>query len=159
MKSIKPSYLRNVIFGAEDSLVSTVGVLFGVSTALPNYETIVLTGFVVIAVEALSMGAGAYLSEIETEETLKTKNDTPVIDGLLMFVSYFFAGFIPLAPYVFFEIGYARLLSVALTIFSLFILGYIPQKSLKAAIRMAVVASLAVLIGFLIGNISPVNAI
>ena len=159
MQKLKPSYFRNIIFGAEDSLVSTVGVLFGVATALNSKEAIIMTGLVVIAVEALSMGAGAYLSEAETQEVHKSKEGIPVIDGLLMFGSYFLAGFIPLAPYIFVEATSARYLSVVFTMISLFVLGYIPQKSVKAAVRMGVVAGIAVLIGFIIASVFKVGVV
>ncbi len=61
-------YLRNFVFGVEDSLVSTVGLLSGVAAAGVETKTIVLTGVVLIIVEALSMAVGSYLSEYSVEE-------------------------------------------------------------------------------------------
>ncbi|KKS14240.1 MAG: hypothetical protein UU72_C0051G0009 [candidate division WWE3 bacterium GW2011_GWB1_41_6] len=56
-KVFTPEYFRNLLFGAEDSLVSTVGVLFGVaSSSAYTQQQILVTGLIVIAVEALSMG-------------------------------------------------------------------------------------------------------
>jgi VIT1/CCC1 family predicted Fe2+/Mn2+ transporter len=51
----KTIYLRNFIFGVEDSLVSTVGLLSGVAVAGVASRTILLTGVVLIFVEAFSM--------------------------------------------------------------------------------------------------------
>ena len=153
----KSSYVRNMIFGAEDSLVSTVGVVFGIATANPAKGLIVLSGLLVIAVEALSMGAGAYLSEISEQELDENKeNDKiiPIIDGLVMFLSYFFAGFIPLSPYFFLEPNTAKYISILFSVAALFFLGYLPTRRIKSAVRMAVVAGLAILLGFLIATLS-----
>ena len=44
---MNPTYLRSFIFGVEDSLVSTVGLLSGVAIANASRDTILLTGTVV----------------------------------------------------------------------------------------------------------------
>ena len=62
------SYFRNFIFGVEDSLVSTVGLLSGIAIADVPGHTIFLTGVVLIFVEAFSMAAGTFLSEYSAEE-------------------------------------------------------------------------------------------
>jgi VIT1/CCC1 family predicted Fe2+/Mn2+ transporter len=156
--SINPDYFRNIIFGAEDSLVSTVGVLFGVAAVTANKNLVVVTGLIVIAVEALSMGAGSFLSEESTHAMDKKHKhtDLPWVDGLIMFASYFSFGFIPLAPYIFMQVDLARYASLAVTLVTLFILGYFPTKSFKAALRMATVAGLAALIGFAIASAAQV---
>ena len=152
---IKPSYFRNLIFGSEDSLVSTVGVLFGVATATQDKKFVVLTGLVVVAVEALSMGAGSFLSETSTQEVAKGSNeDIPILDGLIMFLAYLLSGFIPLAPYIALEVDIAKYVSIALSIIALFILGYIPAKRTESGFRMAFVAGMAILIGFIIAHLT-----
>ena len=61
VKKLKTAlYLRNFIFGVEDSLVSTVGLLSGVAVANVDQATIFLTGMVLIFVEAFSMGVGSF---------------------------------------------------------------------------------------------------
>ena len=61
------SYLRNFVFGVEDSLVSTVGLLSGIAIAGMNRESIFATGVVLIFVEAVSMAAGSFLAETSAE--------------------------------------------------------------------------------------------
>lgn len=156
MKKIKlhPDYLRNLIFGAEDSLVSTVGVMFGVASANTNQLLVLMTGLVVISVEALSMGAGSFLSEETTIETEHLDNGSnPIISGILMFIAYFLAGTIPLAPYLLMPVETAKYVSVLGSLVSLFILGYIPAKRVKSAVRMVIVAGCAIFVGFVIGEI------
>ncbi|MBT3539356.1 hypothetical protein HOF40_01225 [Candidatus Parcubacteria bacterium] len=54
--------LREVVFGVEDGMVSTLGAITGIATATGNYFIVVLSGVVVISVESISMGVGSYLS-------------------------------------------------------------------------------------------------
>lgn len=54
--------IRDLVFGVEDSLVSTLGVITGIAGGTENRFAVVLAGVVVIIVEALSMAAGSYLS-------------------------------------------------------------------------------------------------
>ena len=61
-------FMRNFVFGAEDSLVSTVGLLAGVATAGVLQKEIIISGVVLIFVEAFSMSVGSFLSERTTEE-------------------------------------------------------------------------------------------
>jgi len=65
---VKRNLFRNFIFGVEDSLVSTVGLLSGIAAADTSRFTIITTGIVLIFVEAFSMGIGSFLSEETSEQ-------------------------------------------------------------------------------------------
>lgn len=54
--------VREVVFGLEDSLVSTLGTVTGVAVGTHNPFVVMLTGVVLVFVEAISMAAGSYLS-------------------------------------------------------------------------------------------------
>lgn len=54
--------VEEVVFGVEDSLVSTMGVLTGVAAGTQSTYVVVLSGIVLIFAEATSMAAGSYLS-------------------------------------------------------------------------------------------------
>ncbi len=54
--------VRDVVFGLEDSLVSTLGTVTGVAIASHSSFYVVLTGTILVCVEAVSMAAGSYLS-------------------------------------------------------------------------------------------------
>ena len=154
IKRVNQGYFRNGVFGAEDSLVSTVGVLFGVSTAVQDKATVLLTGGIVIAVEALSMGAGAFSTESSSQEieAVAKTDDKPWIDGLIMFVSYFLTGLLVLIPYLFFDLSTGKIVSVAVAVITLFLLGFLPNKKIKSGLRTVIVAGLAVIVGYLIGQ-------
>ncbi|HLB51929.1 hypothetical protein A3F07_02165 [candidate division WWE3 bacterium RIFCSPHIGHO2_12_FULL_38_15] len=157
MKKLSVDNIRNIIFGIEDSLVSTSGFLFGLATT--SYEThqIFTSGIIIISVEAVSMGAGAFLTEEETLEmeskSSERKKANPLFDGILMFLSYFGAGFIPLLPYILLERELAKPVSMVLSFSALFLLGYLPTKKLKSAFRMLVVAGAAASVGYLVGSV------
>lgn len=156
----KATYLRNFIFGVEDSLVSTVGLLSGIAIAAVPRETIFLTGVVLIFVEAFSMSAGSFLSEYSAEE-YEVAREIParrsLIGAVVMFFSYFVSGFVALTPYFFFEVGTAFGLSVLVSLLALFLLGVIGGRVsrtsiLKNATRMVVIGGIAILVGIIVGK-------
>ena len=66
------SQVREVVFGMEDGLVSTMGAITGIAAATSDPFIVLLSGFVIIAVESVSMGVGSYLSsKSEKEVSLK----------------------------------------------------------------------------------------
>ncbi|MEK7583622.1 MAG: VIT1/CCC1 transporter family protein [Patescibacteria group bacterium] len=65
--------MREIVFGAEDGMVSTVGSLTGIAAATSNPFTVILAGFVIVAVESISMGVGAYLSTKSASEVDQRK--------------------------------------------------------------------------------------
>lgn len=54
--------IREIVFGLEDSLVSTIGVVAGIAAGTGNQKIVILSGSVLVVVEALSMAAGSFLS-------------------------------------------------------------------------------------------------
>lgn len=60
--------IREIVFGAEDSLVSTLGAVTGIAAGTGDTFVVILSGIVLIFVEALSMAAGSYLSSKSARE-------------------------------------------------------------------------------------------
>lgn len=151
-------YFRNFIFGVEDSLVSTVGLLSGIAIADVPRATIFLTGMVLIFVEGFSMGVGSFLSEDSGEAVLHQKDASDHITvraAVIMFISYFLAGFIPLAPYLFFEVKMGFPVSVILSLITLFVLGLIAahvssRNYLKTAFKMLLIGGFAIGLGIVV---------
>lgn len=65
--------IRELVFGLEDGLVSTLGAVAGVAAGTADGRIVVLSGLVLIAVEALSMAAGSYLSSKSHREMLEKR--------------------------------------------------------------------------------------
>lgn len=153
--------MRNFVFGGEDSLVSTVGLLSGIAAAGVHRREVILTGVVLIFVEALSMAVGSFLSENSAEEYL-AKKTVPIHDAVegavIMFISYFVLGFIPLFPYMIFDVQVAFWLSIVLSVMSLFVLGLASGREFKvsiwrSAVKMSILGGAAIVIGILVGNL------
>lgn len=60
--------LREVVFGIEDGIVSTLGALTGIAIGTNSTYVVILSGFVIIFVESLSMAAGTFLSSKSERE-------------------------------------------------------------------------------------------
>ncbi len=158
------AFLRNFIFGVEDSLVSTVGLLSGIAVADVDRSVIIVTGVVLIFVEAFSMSVGSYLSEHSAEKYIKSQGEEHSEHSLgaavIMFFSYFVSGFIPLLPYAIKAIPLATAFwaSIALSIISLFVLGVIgarmtKENPWKSALRMGIVGGIAIALGVAVGQL------
>lgn len=159
--SISSLSIRNFIFGVEDGLVSTVGFLSGVAAAGVSRPTLLLTGAVLIFVEAFSMGVGSFLSEHAVEEYARHGEVSPRRSewgALVMFGSYLIAGFIPLAPYVFLPAASAFVVSVLLSLIALFLLGVFSARlfhinATRKGFEMFVVGGIAIGVGIVIGKL------
>jgi VIT1/CCC1 family predicted Fe2+/Mn2+ transporter len=155
------AYFRNFVFGVEDSLVSTVGLLSGVAIAGMTSHQVFVTGVILIFVEAISMAAGSFLSESTAEEYAtgsEALSSKSYLSSAVMFVSYFISGFIPLAPYLFFTSSTAFWVSIAASLISLLILGIVGAKLTKTrmttnAFRMVCIGGLAIGVGVLVGKV------
>jgi VIT1/CCC1 family predicted Fe2+/Mn2+ transporter len=63
MKKINEDYLRALMFGLQDGIVSTTGVVAGISVGVQNKSVVAMAAMVAVMVEASSMAAGQYSSE------------------------------------------------------------------------------------------------
>src|SRR5690606_33415124 len=162
MKNVQKEYLQSAMFGFNDALVSTTGVIVGISTGTGNKEVVILAGVVTILVEALSMGSGQYLSsksahQLDKIDALKV----PLISGLIMFGAYFLAGLVPLLAIILFPMSYSRNIAIIAALFCLLTLGYIKGKivkvsPLRSALEVFVIGGIATAIGIIAGNIFSV---
>jgi len=154
-------YLRNIIFGIEDSMAATVGLLAGLASESVPLSTLVLTGFVYIFVEAVSMGIGSFLSEESGQEYEGRKVGSVKITALAalaMFVSCIVGGFVPFIPYFFFVGTAAIYASVIASLAALGLLGYIQarisrRKAWPRILRMVLLGGTAIAVGVVVGHL------
>lgn len=153
--------MRNTVFGVEDGLVSTVGLLAGIAVAGVPKATIFLTGVVYIAVEGFSMAVGSILSEHSGMEA-EVRKEIPLAKtygiGFVMFLSFCAAGLVPLLPYLLLSEGAAFAVSIALSLVALFILGLVGAKVagiplLKQGSQMLILGGAAILLGVVVGKV------
>lgn len=152
------AYIRNFVFGVEDSLVSTVGLLSGIAVGGVERSQIILTGIILLFVEAFSMAMGSLLSEQSAQEYLSRKEvsmGASATDSIIMFASYLLAGLVTLAPYFAMDAKQALPISISLSLSALFLLGVVSAKLfginiLKSGIRTFAMGGIAILVGVLV---------
>jgi len=166
--------IREIIFGLEDGIVSTLGVLVGVATGTNNKPFVILSGLVVVFVESLSMAAGTYLSsksqlEVHLAEDKKNKfkalfhrhpKNLPLRESSYMGVSYILGGLVSLASFFLFSPTTAIISAILVSFIFLFIIGFIKGKlaqinPAKSGLEMVLVSATASLVGYTIGKIAP----
>jgi len=87
------SRIREFVFGIQDGLISTVGLLAGIQGAIENNIVVIITGLTAMFSGAISMAAGSYLSagaqkdifdkELADAEKLAEREPYLAAEGLL----------------------------------------------------------------------------
>src|SRR3989344_5308176 len=132
MKTIHQEYLRSTLFGIENSLISTVGLIAGMSVGVSDKNVVILGASVAIAIEAVAMGVGEYLSDdaVQDLDKIKRHKDNPLLSGLLMMGAGSIAGLVPLTPVLVLDYPSSLYASVIGALIVLFLLGYIKARIL-----------------------------
>lgn len=158
-KALDEDYFRSIMFGLQDGLVSTTGVVVGISVGVSSQAVIILVAFVTVFVEASSMAAGQYSSEKAVHQMNRSgkHKDLLALGAILMFFSYLAAGAVPIMPFLLFPPDAARMISIFAALGGLFAIGFIKGKivrgeALKSALEMFLIGGLATAIGLLVGN-------
>lgn len=154
--------VRSFVFGVEDSLVSTVGLISGVAVGGLSRSNLLLTGMVLIFVEAFSMGVGDLLSDNSAKEYGRSGEvslSRSFLGALVMFGSYLLSGFLVLVPYLFLEgNAEAMMVSIAVSALALFGLGVASARMsrtsvLRKGLTMMLVGGSAIAIGMLVASL------
>jgi len=165
IKQLMAEYIREIVFGLEDSLVSTLGAIIGIAVGSQSRFVVILSGLVILAAEATSMSAGSYLSSKSATDTEKQLHSSskehdhktnPVLGAIVMGLFYLFGGCIPLLPFFLLDVQTAIVPSVGLTALSLFLVGYWASRftkrpAIKSGLEMMSVSLAAAIIGYLVG--------
>ena len=159
---INKNYLQSAIFGINDALVSTTGVIVGVSAGTGDKSVIILAGVVTILVEAISMGSGQYISLKSAREYEKSGGlRVPIISGIIMFFGYIVGGLVPLIPILLLPVEQSRIAAIVGALIGLAILGVVKAKlvkasPLKSALEVVIIGGIATAIGLIAGNLLSV---
>ena len=161
--------MREIVFGLEDSLVSTLGAITGIAVGTGNQYIVILSGLVLIAAEATSMAAGSYLSTKHAREAeilfherkgLEAHEEAshPIRAAIVMGSFYLVGGIIPLAPYFVLDVASAMIPAIVLTAGCLFLVGvwaasFAKTSKVKSGLEMMVVSLAAAGIGYVIGRL------
>jgi VIT1/CCC1 family predicted Fe2+/Mn2+ transporter len=151
--TIDPFILKNIVFGIEDSIVSTTGVLLGVSAAKFKRRELLISGFILILVESLSMSYGVFLSDDSFLQKLGSEHSISKVFkySLAMFISYFIVGLMLLSPY-YFGVENASFVTFALALTMLTTLVLYIEKDKQKAVIITVVGALLMYISITVGK-------
>jgi predicted membrane protein (TIGR00267 family) len=137
-----------IVFGMEDGTVSIFGLIFGVAATTSSTKTVLIAGASGAAAAAVSMMAGVYLDaettrdKVDATASSKGNSDVSLLSRLVeagltpqqssaltvavqgdRHAADVLAAAVPILPFVFLPIGQARIVSGAVTVALLVVLG------------------------------------
>ena len=155
-------YLGDLVYGANDGIITTFAVVAGVSGASLPARTILILGFANLLADGFSMGASNVLA-IRSSEALRATDGLGVEEpfaarhGTATFLAFVLAGVIPLVAYVFPGSIEDRFpVAAAFTLVTLFCVG--AMRSLvtragwvKSGLEMLILGALAAAVAYGVG--------
>jgi vacuolar iron transporter family protein len=126
---IAQHYIRDLVYGANDGVITTFAVVAGVTGGTLSPVTVLVLGVANLLADGLSMGVGNYLGirsdeRVREAQLLPEQEAFPIRHGVATFAAFVSAGAVPLLPYVFAGLANNRfVLSTILSLAVLFIIG------------------------------------
>ena len=122
-------YIRELIYGANDGIITTFAVVAGVAGGGLPLRVVLIIGAANVFADGLSMAAGNYLA-IRSHESVREAQDLPEEEAspfrhaLATFLAFTAAGAIPLVPYLVPAVRVDRfLLSIVAALAAMFAIG------------------------------------
>jgi VIT1/CCC1 family predicted Fe2+/Mn2+ transporter len=150
-------YLPDLVYGANDGIITTFAVVSGVVGASLSETVIVILGFANLLADGFSMGASNYLARRSTVETELQERSDAARHGAATIGGFVVAGVVPLVAYLIpLADDYRFALAIALTALALFGVGasralVTGRGFLRSGGEMLLVGSLAAVVAFAIG--------
>ena len=150
-------YLPDLVYGANDGIITTFAVVSGVVGASLSERVIVILGLANLVADGFSMGASNYLARrSHPEEDLADSRDA-LRHGLATILGFVVAGVVPLAAYLLPLNDAAQFpASIGLAGAALFAVGaartFVTRRGLlRSGVEMLLVGALAAAVAFGIG--------
>ena len=150
-------YLPDLVYGANDGIITTFAVVSGVVGASLSVRVIVILGLANLVADGFSMGASNYLARrSHVEEDLADRRDA-LRHAFATIVGFVIAGVLPLIAYLLpLEPEVQFPASIALAASALFAVGaartFVTRRGfLRSGIEMLLVGALAAVVAFGIG--------
>jgi len=151
-------YLPDLIFGANDGIITTLAVVSGVTGAALSSTVILILGFANLVADGFSMGASNVLSRRSDVQNGAIPTLTVAAGhGLATFLGFILAGLIPLLAYKLPWFGGERLAAAtALALVTLFAVGasraaFTERGWLGSGMEMLLVGALAAGVAYGVG--------
>jgi len=105
LKPLAQHYLKDLVYGANDGIITTFAVVSGVAGAQLEARIVLILGFANLLADGFSMGASNFLS-IRSDEDVRRAEGREVLEpypgrhGFATFAAFVVAGTVPLLSYV-----------------------------------------------------------
>jgi VIT1/CCC1 family predicted Fe2+/Mn2+ transporter len=151
-------YLPDIVYGANDGIITTFAVASGVTGANLSAQVVLILGLANLLADGFSMGASNYLSLRSRGhgEDLTNPNQA-ARHGLATFTSFVIVGTVPLIAYLL-PVGQERRfpLAILFTLCTLFTVGaarvfFTRRNWLRSGLEMLVVGLLAAVVAYGVG--------
>jgi VIT1/CCC1 family predicted Fe2+/Mn2+ transporter len=161
--------VRAGVFGVQDGIVSTFGLVMGVVGAQVSPEAVLIAGIAGAVSGAVSMGAGEYVSVKVQRELLEVRgirdedgNVSPNRAALANSGLFVLGAAFPLAPFLFLVGFPAVLVSTGLSITALFSTGALltrltKRSAVASGLRMLIIGGGAGILGYVVGTLLGVT--
>ena len=162
LRELGQHYIKDLVYGANDGIITTFAVVSGVAGAELEPRIVVILGFANLLADGFSMGASNFLA-IRSEEDVRqasglgVQEPFPARHSLATFLAFVVAGVVPLISYVVALDAPRFPMAVALTLATLFAVG--SARSLvtdrpwwRNGLEMLVVGSAAAALAYGVGD-------
>jgi VIT1/CCC1 family predicted Fe2+/Mn2+ transporter len=161
IRNLIRKYLPDLIYGANDGIVTTLAVVSGVVGASLSTRVILILGFANLLADGISMGASNVLSR--RSDTTTERLPTLVLatrHGLATFIGFVLAGLIPLTAYLVPGVQGDRFqLACGMAMVALFLIGasrgfFTNHTALRAGLEMLLIGAAAAFVAYLVGAVA-----
>jgi VIT1/CCC1 family predicted Fe2+/Mn2+ transporter len=153
-------YLRDLVYGANDGIITTFAVVAGVAGAALAPRTALILGMANLLADGFSMAAGNFLSIRSEEAVLVARGEPgrepfPVRHAFATLLAFVIAGAVPLLPYVL-SSQHRFVLAAASTLACLFAVGALRAVVTElrwwfAGLEMLTVGAAAAIVAYVVG--------
>jgi VIT1/CCC1 family predicted Fe2+/Mn2+ transporter len=153
-------YLPDLVFGANDGIITTFAVVSGVVGASLANRVVVILGLANLVADGISMGASNYLARRSTAEIELVERREAGRHGLATTAGFVVAGVLPLAAYLLpFSDGSRFPLSVGIAVAALFAVGaartFVTRRGFfRSGLEMLFVGAAAGAVAYVIGALA-----
>ena len=128
LRGLAEHYLKDLVYGANDGIITTFAVVAGVAGAQLDARIVLILGFANLLADGFSMGASNFLS-IRSDEAVRQATGLAALEpfpgrhSVATFGAFVVAGCVPLLSYVVAATSEPFLTAVMLTLATLFVVG------------------------------------
>jgi len=158
-------HIGDLVFGANDGIVTTFAVVSGVSGAQLSPGVAIILGLANLLADGFAMGAGNYLA-MRSEQDYQNSIGAPAREGHVhafghgaaIFGAFLLAGSVPLLPFLLVPPEWMFATSCGATAVTLFVVGSLRTLVTRArwfvsGLEMLLVGSVAAAVAYLVGHL------